>query len=347
LVVILRRVGRCVAGMVVGYLAGLLLIATLPFLSLAGLIGRDRDRMLSIAYVMGSITVMLGGTLGFRSALAEEQKAAEEVRNREAADAAKRVAEERRRRDDLQRQIFALRQLCFEAQSEALTLATTVAAADADLSEAEAELAKPRYSPFWESLESAAGNLTRFDVSVRMLVDLKSQHERSNQALGGAAPEFSLGNTIIPDPAAISRRLRMLYLRAQEDSSFAIVYEQRRTVTQMERMNSVLSAGFASLHDAVQGLGDRVTDALERLRATVSIEVGNLHTSLESTAAIAAEQRRMFLAEIEQVEYAGENIVRQIREQIDNRLAHERVARRMLDNIQRGRKPGVLDQDGA
>jgi hypothetical protein len=299
--------------------------------------------MLPIAYVIGSITVAVGAILGFRDAVSAERAAAKEAKERMARSAAERTARDNERHAAVQRQISALRQLRSEAQSEALTLAMTIAEAVTDLNDAESELAKPRYSPFWASLEQAAAHLTRFDAGVRLIAQRKEQYERGNVAVGGLAPAFSLGNATIPDPRAVFDRLRALYLRAQENRDFAIVYEQRRAVAQLERTNAILTAGFASLHAAVQDLGERMTHALDQLRESVTVEIADLRVTLESTAAMAAEQRRTLLAEADASRHLGETAIKQIRDQAANRLTHEYAARRMLDNIQRGRKPRAFD----
>lgn len=246
-----------------------------------------------------------------------------------------------RQQAELQRRIFAIRQLCSEAQSAALSLATILAAVHLCLDRAEAALIKPRFSPFWEAVEDAAAKLNLFDQGLHLIAGRKALHQQQSTELGILAPMFSLDDVILPDPASTHSRLLELYLRAQENPDFANIYEQRRIAAKLDKTNAILVAGFSSLNDAIQGLGDRLVVGIADLQASVDFRLGSIQSSLESAAAVAAEQRSAVLAEIRQSGDTEARLLQQLRQDAENRSEHERAARRMLDNIQRKRRPTI------
>ena len=64
-------------------------------------------------------------------------------------------------------------------------------------------------------------------------------------------PPFQLGLQTLPDASHTANRMRAVVRRAQKDFHFATIYEQRKT-------NQLLVAGFSSLGQAINELGDRL-----------------------------------------------------------------------------------------
>ncbi len=299
----------------------------------------DQAKINNLAAFMTILGAVAGG---FASTWIKRRN--EEFRRRQLeADEARRAAEARRQHDDLQRRIFAVRSLCSEAQSGALSLPTTLTWAELDLDRAEAELSKHRYSPFWEATESATAKLNVFDQTLRMIAERRVLHQQRNTAIGELAPVFSLGQAILPDPAATHARLLALYLRAQENPDFANIYEQRRIAAKLDQTNAILVAGFRSLHHAIQDLGDRMVDSISQLQESIEFHLESIQASLESAAAATAEQRNSLFAEIARSGDESASILEQMGQDADRRSEHEHAARRMLDNIQRKRQPTILD----
>lgn len=262
---------------------------------------------------------------------------------RHKSDAAARVAEAHRQQDALRDRVSVARRICSEAQTEAqgaaLSLSTVLAAGELDLDRADEELAEGLYSPFWEAMEDATAKLHSFDKLLHLITARKALHLQQCETLGKLAVPFSLGVAILPDPSPTHDRLRVLFRRAQKDRYYANNYEQRRIASKVDQTNAILVAGFSSLGDAVQRLGDRVSDSIRDLQATVEIGLGSLQSSLENAAEAAVEQREAMLTELRSSRGAEESVLHQLRQDADRRSVHEREARKMLDNIQRRRKP--------
>ena len=209
-----------------------------------------------------------------------------------------------------------------------------LAQAEIALDRAEEQLHIGRYSPFWEAMEEATRQLSAFEDDVRLIESRRSTHQVQARQLTSAAPPFSLGVSVLPDPAATHKRLVMLYNQAQLNPQYALVYEQRR-------MSTILLAGFSSLGQAIEGLGDRTIDAITHLRTAVDCRLVSIESSLEASATAAAKQDAALVEEMHCVAKTDADVLGQLRQDSLLRSEHERVARRMLDNIQRRRKPPI------
>jgi hypothetical protein len=211
-------------------------------------------------------------------------------------------------------------------------LPTLLAAAELDLDRAEAEWAERVYSPFWEAMEDVLAKLHSFETALHLISNNRALHEKEANVLGDVGQPFTLGRVILPDTRPTYGRLRDLYRRAQKDSEFAKIYEQRRTT-------SALIAGFRSLGDAVQRLGDRIIQSIDDVRSTVGAAIGSLELSLQDAVSQASTQREALLTELRQSSGIEENILRQLRDDSARQAEYERSAKQMLDNIQRRRNP--------
>jgi DNA anti-recombination protein RmuC len=116
-----------------------------------------------------------------------------------------------------------------------------------------------------------------------------------------------------------------------------MVYEQRRT-------NAILIAGFSSLGQAIEHLGDRIVTAISGLAVSLDCRLASLESSLESTANAAAEQSAALRAELQRSTGVNEAVLGQLRQDAEARTESERLALRMLDNIQRRRKPTMWER---
>lgn len=245
----------------------------------------------------------------------------------------KRNAESRARTDAERARVLALRRLCSESQAAAARLPVVLAQAEIALDRADDELHVGLYSPFWEAMEEATRQLSAFEDDVRLIESRRTTHQMQAQ-LTSAAPPFSLGVSVLPDPAATHKRLVRLYRQAQLNRNYAFVYEQRR-------MSTILIAGFSSLGQAIEGLGDNTIAAITHLRTAVDCRLVSIESSLEASVSAAAKQTAALAEEMHRVGKTDAAVLDQLRQDSLLRSEHERVARRMLDNIQRRRKPSI------
>jgi hypothetical protein len=288
---------------------------------------------------MFTVLPALGAIGGLVWALSEIDDEAKRERAKLEAEELARQAAERQRREDLDRRLARLAKLRSEAQSAALSLASVAADAELDLDMAERELLEGRYSPFWEAMEEGTDKLNRFDQTVALIAARRTEYADGNAKIGMNAPAFDLAISMLPDPTDTHRRLVAMYRRAQTDPHFANIYEQRRIAARLDRTNAILVAGFSSLGQAIERLGDRTEDAIRDLGAKLDCRLGSIQSSLESAAAAAAEQREALATELRRCGDRTDAVTEQLRQDVANRTEHERVSRRMLDNIQHRRTP--------
>lgn len=225
-----------------------------------------------------------------------------------------------------------LRQSVADAQGAAGSLPITLGEVEITLDRAQDELESGLYSPFWEALEAATAKLGELERTLSLIDERRTEYRAQAELLGSDTPEFSLGIAVLPDPAATHGRLIALYRRAQSNPHFAMVYEQRRT-------NAILIAGFNSLGQTIEHLGGRIVTAITGLAASVNCRLASLESSLESAANAAAEQSAALRAGLQRSTDISDAVLGQLRQDADGRAESERMALRMLDNIQRQRKP--------
>ncbi len=229
--------------------------------------------------------------------------------------------------------LVELRHMTVESQRIASSLPVILSEVEIALDRAEYEFASGLYSPFWEAMDNATALVQSFDHALTSLKIKRMEYLEQASGIGREAPPFSIGVTVLPDPANTRQRMIALYRQAQKDRYFAIVYEQRRT-------NEILTAGFRSLGQAIEGLTDRVADAIRELSVSLDCRLVSLESSLESTAAVAQNHNEALLTELKHAHRStSDAVIRQLRDDADARSEDRRVALRMLDNIQRHRKP--------
>ncbi len=188
-----------------------------------------------------------------------------------------------------------------------------------DLSES--EFAAGVFAPFWDAIENAARTLAEFHNCIGILEQKSLEYKRQSALLDQAAPSFDLGIASIPDSIGPADRLRQCVRTAQRDFHFSTIYEQRRT-------NQILVEGFKTLEQAIDRLGGRLVAAIER--ATCSIMA-----AIETSSASRSEDTARLRTELQQTRQQLASDSRSARD-------HEAKSEKMLDNIQRGRPPGLL-----
>jgi hypothetical protein len=347
----LKAIGGAILGFIVAMIIGTPVLMVCGIVSCVATRGRglSNEGNKSLQEVV-AYCVVWGATVGgfmfvYISSKIERRKREDAERRRLEAEEYSRREHLQRHLENLQRQIFGLRQNCMDAQSEVLSLPVTLGAAELALDRAEAEIAEGLPVPFWEAMEEATAKLQEFHGSLGMIAYRRSRHTSEAPQLGTLAPPFLLESAVVPDPALTHDRLRQLYRRAHKDKdrAFATIYEQRRTSAKVDQTNAILVAGFSSLGDAVERLGVQVCDAIRDLQAEIKFRLADLQSALESAAEAAAEQREAILTEMRTTREIDPSILEQLRGDASQRAEHERATRTMLNNIQLRRRPSRQD----
>lgn len=230
-----------------------------------------------------------------------------------------------------------LRPLVADGNGAANSLPIILGEAEITLDRAQAELKSQLPSPFWEAMEEVVDQLRAFHYALSIIDSRRTQYRTQAAQLERDVPTFTLGVSVLPDPADTQGRLNRLYREAQAIPHFSIVYEQRRTT-------ATLIVGFRSLGQTIERFGDRISDEISSLANSLDCRLGNLESSLESSAAAAAEQSAALRAQLESAVGVNEAVRGQLRQDAEARSETERLALRMLDNIQRRRKPTIFDR---
>ena len=138
------------------------------------------------------------------------------------------------------------------------------------------------FAPFWDDIEEAAKTLGGFEKMVNQLGSLQSAYAAAvpNLAPHESHSGFPVCLDDLPNPASVAQRLTSAVYTAQSNFHFASIYEQRRT-------RQVMIEGFQNLGEAIDGIGDRITESIGTLRESMSRDS---HLARQQFA--AAEARR-------------------------------------------------------
>jgi hypothetical protein len=207
--------------------------------------------------------------------------------------------DQQRYREDQHRLALLLSNLLAGAKTTAATLPELIQSAETLLDVAETEFEEGAFAPFWDAIEQAANALAEVSARISAIISNFTQYKAGTSKLDTTVPPFELAIRTLPDPSHTANRMRTIVRRAQRDFHFATIYEQRKT-------NRILVAGFSSLGQAINDLGDSLAATMDRLREAVA-------TEFEITR-----------------EQAGQ--------ESEARRQHERQEIEILDNIQRRKK---------
>lgn len=217
------------------------------------------------------------------------------------------------------------------APNQIQTLGRFLSAAESDLATADRDFADGAFAPFWDSIERAANNLSRFDQTTHQLASQVNQYSNSLRDREHTFPHFPVDLPSLPDPTHATDRMRAIVRKAQCNFQFATIYEQRKT-------NNILKHGFMSLSAAISELGDTVRNSIDELRESVSADIAAsvkqqiaTRESIDSAAAAARADSEAMHAEVRRGNDAdAKRAVRQ--------HEHEEKTEKMLDNMQRRNK---------
>ncbi len=299
--VLLKSIFGLIVGTIGGFIAGF--IAAIVVWIVVGIATWDSDTGYQVSNVVMLLCILIGAIVGFVIPLKNESdrqaKLAEHERWKQRADEA-----------DLRKRIDHLSELLSSSRSTFLSMRELIPAAGHHLDRAEQEFEEGVFAPFWDEVEHATNKLATYRNGIETINGKAFEYRREAANVTGPVPPFDLPFRELPDGRPTAHRLVAIVRRAQKDFHFATIYEQRKT-------NKILVAGFGTLASAIYEIGDAISFSLNNLSNTLDELLDA--TREHSTQATLQATRR---GEIEQ----------EILE------SHERQER-MLDNIQRGRKP--------
>jgi hypothetical protein len=223
----------------------------------------------------------------------------------------------------------------------------TIPLASSALTKAEEEFCGGYYAPFWDQIEIATNDLVAYNNYLQKINYCIDQYRDILKQLDDEYTEKVSACVLpgkLPDPVIVADRLSKTVRMAQRNYEFSTIYEQRKT-------NTLLYHGFRNLGDAIYSLGDRITDSINELSH-------NLNSSLEAIISATNENSRIVSDNIleqtdrinehakAQREYESDSL-KKLHEQQKTLEQQKRVLdsqNRRINNIQRGRKPGLFDE---
>lgn len=174
------------------------------------------------------------------------------------------------------------------------------------------------FVPFWEAIEQAANRLATFQSHIQGLTRNVAAYKNEASMLDSPPPPFQLEVNKLPDASRTVHRMNAIVRSAQKDYHFADIYVNLKT-------NQLLVAGFTTLGQAINNLGDSLHSSLFELESSVT-------TAISESSYAHQRAASDLLAE---VQLSREESARDS----EARREHEQKELDMLDNIQRHKKP--------
>jgi hypothetical protein len=189
------------------------------------------------------------------------------------------------------------------------------------LDRAEVDFADSAFAPFWDSVENATKWLAHFDEGIHHIKDNSLRYTELIKKYEDTSPQFPLARQSVEKlgvGSVTAKRMQSIVRQAQRNFQFATIYEQRKT-------NQILVAGFTNLANALNEMTWRITDSINNLAGSIDGMASTLSESMQAIHSRIGDIHEEFSKE------ASERTVR------------EEKALEMLDNIQRRRKPSLLE----
>lgn len=265
---------------------------------------------------------------------AEDRAAAAERAASEATAASARASAERHAL------LQSLRRMIVSARADASSLSIILGEATVNTDRAEEELWGRRPSLFWEAMEASVANLGEYQDAIDRIESTRGNYSMLAAKLGADAPKFSL-DIVLPDPTHLHRHMNRLNRQAQELDRFPEVYELRRNTTAVVR-------GFRSLGEAIEQVGGRIVRSINEFSESVDCRLEGLESSIQSSASMWARQTEMLRSELQSTRQSANDsnaaLLDQLRHDADASAEREQLSLKMLDNLQRRRKPTFIER---
>ena len=284
-----------------------------------------------------------------------ERKKNEERVCRERKEAEERELKERKETEDRERQfhekminiVQILNNQVVSVKDLYKKILNTIPVADKALHIAEEEFNGGFYAPFWDQIEAATNQLASYNNylhGINSCMDTYWIYIRDLDESYNNQVKLCVLPGKLPDPIISANRLTKLVRMAQRNFEFSTIYEQRKT-------NKLLYEGFRNLGDAIYSLGDRITDSLNDLSRNLDSSLSDIISAINENSRIIGdniqEQTSRLDGHAEQQRRYESDSLRNQSEQQKTLEQQKRVLdsqNRRINNIQRGRKPGLFDE---
>ena len=282
--------------------------------------------------------------------LEDQTKAEIQVANKKAEEV-KALERERREKANL---ILSMMNLVKCSNDNVLTINAlyrqildTIPEAENALDKAEDEFNGGFYAPFWDQIESATNQLALYNDYLLRINSCVDQYWKNVQSLDDKYNDQVVLCVLpgkLPDPKRIAKRLATTVRMAQRNFEFSTIYEQRKT-------NKLLYEGFRNLGDAIYSLGDRITDSLNDLSRNLDSSLSDIISATNENSRIIGDNiqeqtRRIDEHADAQRRYESDSLRNQSEQQktLEQQKRVLDSQNRRINNIQSGRKPGLLDE---
>lgn len=287
---------------------------------------------------------LLGAVVGFFTDLKEmsqrqQAKVAEQKRQREQAEEA---AEHQRHEQeaDLQMRKYHLSRLLSDSRQVFLTIPELVPAAERHLHRAERDFAEGAFAPFWDEIERATNKLADYQQRIQTInrnaLEYQTKTAELPKAIARNEPPFALPTGELCDARPTATRLAAIVRKAQKNFQFATIYEQRKT-------NQILVAGFGTLGSAIYALGDAISSSLDDLSHSLHTSLDKVldatHEHSELVESLSERHAELLTEHFEKSSKEAAADARARRKYEEDSLEKQDEQNKMLDNIQRGKKP--------
>jgi hypothetical protein len=178
----------------------------------------------------------------------------------------KREAERRQAAERQRDYAESLVRNCKESLDDFELLPGHLIAAEEFLDQAEARFHEEAFAPFWDSIELAVKELGGFDTRVRSIDRRLATYDSLVKQYEGQPPQIPIDRDCVSSLAVSARtaeRLRSIVYKAQCNSQFAEIYEQRKT-------HQILVAGFATFADALALMSSELQSSIGQLASSVA-----------------------------------------------------------------------------
>ncbi len=183
---------------------------------------------------------------------------------------------------------------------------------------AEAEYKANAFAPFWDAVEQAAIWLGDYNYKANQLANNANEYYQTLNGVQHTFPIFPAKFKNIPDASFVISELYRITRLGQTNFHFANIWEHRRT-------RKEIVAGFRTLNDAINDLGDTIEGSISKLQNSIFSDLAKVIKEQIRTRESVDKTR-------ESIDKTGASI--------DKRLVEQN---RMLDNIQHEREPKIKD----
>jgi hypothetical protein len=195
------------------------------------------------------------------------------------------------------------------------------------LNQAEFEFSEGAFAPFWDAIEEATNTLGYFDEGINNIIYNSSRYGDLVLDYEGVAPKFPLACESVKKLSvgtSTAKRMKHIVRIAQRNFQFATIYEQRKT-------NELLVEGFTNLAQALDKMTWKITDSID-----------NLASSVDSMALTSDDSMKAVCSRLDDLAEKNNKYNSEVIKLESDRIAREKKALEMLDNIQCHRKPSLL-----